>query len=117
MRHVPVLAVLSMLTGGVATNATQTPSAPVPAQGAWSEKARMFDLRSEAATVFANGKVYVIGGLARNQEASTLNQEYDPATDTWRERRPMPFPLSHPNGTVVNGKIHIMGGLDRKSVV
>src|SRR5687767_7180444 len=114
MRHVPVLGVLSILIAliaGAALDAAQAPpAAAVPAQGLWSEKARMFDLRSEAATVFANGKVYVMGGLARNQEASTLNQEYDPATDTWRDRRPMPFPLSHPNGTVLNGKIHIVGG-------
>lgn len=88
----------------------QAPAAAIPPQGVWSEKARMFDLRSETATVFANGKIYVIGGLARNQEASTLNQEYDPATDTWRDRRPMPFPLSHPNAAFLNGKIYVVGG-------
>jgi hypothetical protein len=83
---------------------------PAAAAGTWSEKARLLDVRSEVASAFVNGKVYIIGGLARNQEASTLNQEYDPATDIWRERRPMPQPLSHPNATVLNGKIYIVGG-------
>ena len=75
---------------------------------AW--KARLLDLRSEVASAFVNGKVYIIGGLARNQEASALNQEYDPASDIWRERRSMPQPLSHPNATVLNGKIYVVGG-------
>jgi hypothetical protein len=52
----------------------------------------------------------VLGGLGRNQEASTINQEWDPATDVWRERRPLSFPLSHPNATVLNGKIYVVGG-------
>jgi hypothetical protein len=78
--------------------------------GTWSEKARLLDLRSEVASAFVNGKVYIIGGLARNQEASALNQEYDPASDIWRERRSMPQPLSHPNATVLNGKIYVVGG-------
>src|SRR5918999_2996132 len=108
--RVASLFVLTLCISWAALDAAQAPPAAVPAQGVWSEKARIFDLRSEAATAFVNGKVYVMGGLARNQEASTLNQEYDPATDIWRDRRPMPFPLSHPNGTVLNGKIYIVGG-------
>jgi N-acetylneuraminic acid mutarotase len=67
-------------------------------------------VRSEAATTFANGKIYVIGGLARGLEASTLNQQYDPVTDTWREMAPMPFPLSHPNAAALNNRIYVIGG-------
>ena len=88
--------------------AGQAPQAA--AGGTWSEKARLLDLRSEVASAFVNGKVYILGGLARNQEASTLNQEYDPATDIWRDRRPMPFPLSHPNAAVLNGRYMSSGG-------
>jgi N-acetylneuraminic acid mutarotase len=110
MPLVLLVGVLAISSGGAALYAVQSPPAAVPAQGVWSEKARMFDLRSEVATAFLNGKIYVMGGLARNQEASTLNQEYDIATDTWRDRRPMPFPLSHPNATVLNGKIYVVGG-------
>ena len=80
------------------------------AQGVWSEKALLPDIRSEATTVFASGRLYVMGGLARGLESSTLTQEYDPATDAWRERAPMPGPLSHPNGVALNGKIYVVGG-------
>jgi N-acetylneuraminic acid mutarotase len=80
------------------------------AAGAWSEKAPMPDLRSEAANVFANGKLYVMGGLARGLESHTLVTEWDPATNMWRERAPMPGPLSHPNGIAMNGKIYVIGG-------
>lgn len=70
----------------------------------------MPDIRSEAANAFANGKLYVMGGLARGQESSTLVTEWDSATDMWRERAPMPAPLSHPNAAVLNGKIYVVGG-------
>jgi N-acetylneuraminic acid mutarotase len=110
MRLASLFGFLSISIGGAVLYAAQAPAARPPAEGVWAEKARMFDLRSEVATAFLNGKVYVMGGLARNQEASTLNQEYDIATDIWRERRAMPFPLSHPNATTLNGKIHVVGG-------
>jgi len=62
-------------------------------EGTWSEKARLGEQRTEAAVVFLNGKMYVLGGMARVQDSHTLNQEYDPATDRWRERgRPRSSP-------------------------
>jgi N-acetylneuraminic acid mutarotase len=115
MRCVPAFFLLATLVGcagappdNPAPGAVDPPSPP----GVWSEKARIPspDVRSEAATVFAAGRIYVLGGLARGLEASTLNQEYDPATDMWRERAPMPAPLSHPNAAVLNDKIYVVGG-------
>ena len=93
--------------GGAQTGALQGPSRGL---GTWSEKARLPDVRSEAANAFVNGKLYVMGGLARMQEASMLVQEWDPATDMWRDKAPMPGPLSHPSATVLNGKIYVIGG-------
>ena len=74
---------------GAQTGALQGPSRGL---GTWSEKARLPDIRSEAANAFVNGKLYVMGGLARMQEASMLVQEWDPATDMWRDKAPMPGP-------------------------
>ena len=93
--------------GGAQTGALQGPSRGL---GTWSEKARLPDVRSEAANAFVNGKLYVMGGLARMQEASMLVQEWDPATDIWHDKAPMPGPLSHPNAAVLNGKIYVIGG-------
>jgi len=80
---------------------------PTPALGTWSEKARLGEQRTEAAVVFANHRIYVLGGMARGQDSHVLNQEYDPATDRWRERAPMPRPLSHPGAAVMGGKNHL----------
>ena len=82
------------------------------ADGTWSEKARLGEQRTEAAA-FVGGKMYVFGGMARGQDSSPLNQEYDPKTDRWRERAPMPHALSHPGVAALNGKIFIVGGFLR----
>ena len=86
---------------------------PTPALGTWSEKARLGEQRTEAAVVFANHRIYVLGGMARGQDSHVLNQEYDPATDRWRERAPMPRPLSHPGAAVMGGKTVVGGGFLR----
>ena len=50
----------------------QAESAGPGGQGVWSQQAQLLDIRSEAANAFANGKLYVMGGLARGLESSTL---------------------------------------------
>src|SRR5688572_29751556 len=115
MRPVSTLVALVALVGVVAVprlHSQLTPPAPAgpPAgPGVWAEKDRS-EPRSEPASAFANGKLYVLGGLARGEDASTLNQEWDPKTDTWRDRAPMPGPLSHPNAVTLNGKVYVVGG-------
>ena len=81
--------------------------------GTWAESARLGEQRTEAAVVALNGKIYVLGGMARGQDAHALNQEYDPATDRWRERAPMPSALSHAGAAALNGKIYVVGGFLR----
>src|ERR1700694_1111676 len=88
-------------------------TAPAPNRGVWSEKARLGEQRTEAAVVFLNGKIYMLGGMARGQDSAALNQEYDPATDRWRERAPMPHALSHAGAAALNGKIYVAGGFLR----
>ena len=111
MRLLTFIAIIA-LAGCSAPAHAQTGALQGPSRGlgTWSEKARLPDIRSEAANAFLNGKLYVMGGLARMQEASTLVQEWDPATDMWHDKAPMPGPLSHPNATTLNGKIYVIGG-------
>jgi hypothetical protein len=80
-------------------------TSPAHPLGSWSEKAPLGEQRTEAAVVFVNHRIYVIGGMARGQDSNVLNQEHDPATDRWRERAPMPRPLSHPGAAAMGGKI------------
>src|SRR5215210_3519195 len=109
-----VLVVLVALVGAVASPRVHAqlpppaPSGPPAGPGMWAEKTHT-EPRAEVASAFANGKLYVFGGLARGLEASTLTQEWDPTTDKWRDRAAMPGPLSHPNALVLNGKIYVAG--------
>jgi N-acetylneuraminic acid mutarotase len=54
----------------------------------------------KAATV--NGKIYVMG--------SSVNYEYDPATDNWTAKASMPTPRAHFGIAVYNNKIFTFGG-------
>ena len=94
------VAVMFLVQGGLGSVGDGLQTVP-PSQGTWSEKARLGEQRTEAAVVFLNGKMYVLGGMARGQDSHTLNQEYDPATDRWRERAPMPHALSHPGAAAL----------------
>jgi len=76
----------------------------------WSPHASMPYERSEAAAVELGGKVYVISGNSRGNEANSLVQEYDPATGAWRDRALMPSVASHAGAAALNGKIYVVGG-------
>jgi len=82
-------------------------------KGVWSEKAQMLEPRGEVAAATVDGKIYVLGGSALGNDAQTLNEEYDPATDRWRVRAAMPRGLSHVGAVGMNGKIYVVGGFIR----
>ena len=83
------------------------------AQGLWSEKTRLLEPRGEVAAAAVDGKIYVLGGSALGEDAQTLIEEYNPATDRWRVRAPMPRGLSHVGAVGMNGKIYVVGGFTR----
>lgn len=76
MRSVSTLVVLIALIGVVAVPRTHAqlppppPAAPPAGPGIWAEKTHT-EPRSEAGSAVVNGKLYVMGGLARGLEAST----------------------------------------------
>jgi N-acetylneuraminic acid mutarotase len=86
-------------------------SASLGAGDTWTEKADMPTARIGLSTVVVNGKIYAIGGYAR-QGASRLTtvEEYDPATDTWATKAPMPTARAGLSSGVVNGVIYAIGG-------
>ena len=47
-----------------------------PAQGTWAEKAKLGEQRTEAGVVAVNGRIFVLGGMARGADSHVLNQEY-----------------------------------------
>jgi N-acetylneuraminic acid mutarotase len=92
-------------------------------KGSWSAGSPMPTGTADSGVVALDGKIYVIGGasfephrLASSSDigsgtwGSTLNYEYDPATDHWRELAPMPIGLSHVAVVAFNHKIYGFGG-------
>jgi len=56
-----------------------------------------------------NGIIYVIGGRT-DTFASTVNEAYDPATNTWSTKASMPTGRLIPASAVVNDIIYVIGG-------
>jgi N-acetylneuraminic acid mutarotase len=54
-------------------------------------------------------KIYCIGGSV-NGPHLTVNEAYDPATDTWETKTPMPTARAGLSANTVNGRIYLMGG-------
>jgi len=99
--------------GGVAKlpnpqNAFAPPLAPAGEVGTWTKRTDMPTARSGLSASVVNGKIYVIGG--GEDEALSIVEEYDPATDTWTKKADMPTPRWALSASVVHGKIYAIGG-------
>lgn len=84
---------------------------PVAAKIAWEMKAPVPQPRTEVSAAVLDGKIYLIGGFAKEGVASRV-ERYDPATDRWSSRASMPVPLHHAGAAALNGKIYVVGGLE-----
>jgi hypothetical protein len=60
------------------------------------------------ATGVINSKVYVVGGYTGGP-ATTLNQIYNPATDTWSTGAPIPAATAQAAGAVVGTTLYVIG--------
>src|SRR5688572_6714574 len=106
---------LSNLAYLLAICATGCAQIPV---GTWTAAAPLPQARAEHAVIGLDGKVYAIAGGVLNAAgtdkqgngASTLVEEYDPATDRWRVRSPLPRVLTHVGLAALDGKIYAIGG-------
>ena len=107
------LTVLTIVVSVLALATNRPAQSQSGARGVWSEKRRLLEPRGEVAAAEAGGKIYVLGGSALGEDAQTLNEVYDPATDRWSVRAPMPRGLSHVGAAGMNGKIYVVGGFIR----
>ena len=89
-------------------NAFAPPLAPPGEEGKWTRKADMPIARAGLSASVVNGKIYVIGG--GKDEAFSIVEEYNPATNTWARKADMPTPRFSLSTSVVNGKIYAIGG-------
>jgi N-acetylneuraminic acid mutarotase len=84
-----------------------------PAANAWTTLAPVPDPISEAAAVFAQGKLFLFGGGSGVGPYTVYNYTriYDPVTNAWSYAAPMPGPRRRLAGAYANGAIFITGGL------
>ena len=80
----------------------------------WTTGASMPTARLIPAAAVVNNILYVIGGCdagcATGGGAMTVNEAYDPASDTWSTKAPLPTPTDSFYGVAVKGIIYVIGG-------
>jgi hypothetical protein len=85
-----------------------------PATDTWKTKTPMPTPTSSLHAHVFNGKIYLIGGTLPDPTGfspTTLNQVYDPETDSWTMKTPMPTATSVGASVMVDDKIYVIGGL------
>ena len=81
----------------------------IHAQNGWTKKANLPTPRSGASASVFDNKIYVIGGYNIYDDL-TVNEVYEPLTNTWETKQPMPTKRGYLLTCVLNDTIYAMGG-------
>jgi N-acetylneuraminic acid mutarotase len=92
-----------------------------PAADTWTRRADMPTARQGlgaaavdgiiiSAIAVVNGIIYVIGGYGDDNEALSVVEAYDPATDMWTRKADMPTARYYSAACTVDGRIYVFGG-------
>ena len=87
-----------------------------PSTGSWTTIAPMPTPRISFSIATCDNKIYVIGGFeatasnGASQVSCSVNEVYNPSTDTWTTAASMPIAAAGAQANTVNGKIYVMGG-------
>jgi DNA-binding CsgD family transcriptional regulator/N-acetylneuraminic acid mutarotase len=90
-----------------------TPMPPTPANPdnqRWARQASLPSKRAGLGLVAFEGRLYAIGGVKDNNEATRSVDIYDPATNRWTEGSNKPTATSNITGVLVDDKIYVPGG-------
>jgi len=83
-----------------------------PATDTWENKASLPNPRYGIKANVVDGKIYLIGGYVGNAISGysylTLNDVYDPETDSWTTKASMPTAVSGRLSAVLDGKIYVL---------
>ncbi len=88
-----------------------------PETNSWTTKAPMPTARIQFALAVYQGKIYCFGGTLQNStnpkdsQHCTVNEVYDPATDTWTTKAAMPSARWLLGANTVDDKIYLVSGL------
>jgi N-acetylneuraminic acid mutarotase len=93
-----------------------------PSTDTWENRTSMPNPRSDLEANTVGDKIYLIGGQGRPdprmfivKNYTSLNEVYDPATDSWTIETPIPNATAYYASAVVDDKIYVMGGEGRSS--
>ncbi|HEX2867435.1 MAG TPA: kelch repeat-containing protein [Ignavibacteriales bacterium] len=79
--------------------------------GAWTKKAPIPTPVGSASASVVDNKIFVLGGMTGISIVNvSLNQVYDPATNSWTIKTPLPTARGFLSTAVVNDIIYVMGG-------
>ena len=78
--------------------------------GNWTPIPPLNVQRQEVGVAAVEGRVYVIGGIGRDQLGSKVVEVFDTRTNQWRFGPSLPIPMHHPNVAAVGSKIYVAGG-------
>ncbi len=124
-RHARCIRILGLAValGAILATPLTAGTAPAPGQKTWSAASTMPSGTGDSGVAALDGKIYVIGGasffphllpgssdMGSGTWGSSVNYEYDPATDKWRERAPLPIGLSHAGVIGFDHKLYVFGG-------
>lgn len=94
-----------------------------PATNTWTTKTPMPTPRSDFGIAVVNNKIYCIGGIIEFDWGGygegilcTVNEVYEPLTDTWENKTSMPTERQRPKANVVDGKIYLIGGFQYRDL-
>jgi DNA-binding CsgD family transcriptional regulator/N-acetylneuraminic acid mutarotase len=90
-----------------------TPAPPPPVDvpsNRWVSNESMPTKRAGLGLVALDGKIYAIGGVKENNEATRSVDIYDPTTHHWTEGGNKPTAVANIAGAAVDGKIYVPGG-------
>ena len=108
MHALVLLLALAILTATATTVAKPMVSSAAVVEDSWATMSSVPQGSLGPGVVAVNGKIYVIGGIS--EDTLTINQEYDPATDTWTTKTSMPSPRSSFVTAVYQNRIYAIGG-------
>ncbi|MFZ0159515.1 MAG: kelch repeat-containing protein [Kineosporiaceae bacterium] len=64
----------------------------------------------QIATAVVNGRIWVVGGLTGQDQASAKTFYFDPALETWFDGPPLPTPVSHAMAVAYHNTLVVFGG-------
>ncbi len=88
-----------------------------PSADTWVSKTPMPSHRQGFAIAACQNKIYVIGGWNSTDPHTgiaitmSINEMYDPATDTWATKASLPTPTTNMEASVIDDKIYVISGM------